>query len=355
MLGAGKKGRGVRPFRFMVNWLADKSFKRVVEEAWAKKESWGMAVEDFQKRASEWNSQEFGNIFHGKRRLMARIEGVDRKLGIRDCQGLRKLRLKLWKEYQDILFHEDVYWYQRARQDWVKFGDRNTRFFHLSVVIRRKRNATTTLTNEQGAVITDEEDMKAMTVQYFRNLYTANEALTPWPLREGFPSLSSHELEHVQADPTDAEIKEAIFAMGAFKAPGPDALHPIFYQSNWEIVGKVVCRVVKQAFHDPNSIADINGTLLVLIPKVEAPEKLSQYRPINLCNVVYKIITKIMATRLRQYMNALVAPNQCSFIPGRHNSDNIIVAQEVFHSMRYVKGKVGMMAVKVGGNSLVTL
>ena len=85
----------------------------------------------------------------------------------------------------------------------------------------------------------------------------------------------------------------------------------------------------------------------ILIPKVDHPENLSQFRPISLCNVRYKLITKVVANRLKCFMPKLIGPMQSSFVPGRHITDNIIIAQEAFFSMNRKKGKVGWMAIKV--------
>ena len=85
----------------------------------------------------------------------------------------------------------------------------------------------------------------------------------------------------------------------------------------------------------------------MLILKIQAPERIIHYRPISLCNVIYKTVTKVITNRLRRAMPDLIAPNQCSFVPRRHSSDNIIIAQEVFHSMRILKRQTGWMAIKV--------
>ena len=83
----------------------------------------------------------------------------------------------------------------------------------------------------------------------------------------------------------------------------------------------------------------INQTFVSLIPKVDNPESVKQFRPISLCNVAYKVVTKIVANRLKRIMPKVIAPTQCDFIRGRSGTNNIIVAQEVIQKMRTVKGK----------------
>ena len=88
-------------------------------------------------------------------------------------------------------------------------------------------------------------------------------------------------------------------------------------------------------------------TLLVLIPKIKHPELITQLRPTNLCNVYYKVITRTLTNILKEVMPSLVAPNQSSFVPGRQITDNIIIYQEVLHSMRKKNGGRGSMIIEV--------
>lgn len=147
--------------------------------------------------------------------------------------------------------------------------------------------------------------------------------------------------------PWTVRLRQLFSPSGPLKALGPNGLHPILFQSHWDTMGGAVCELVRGIFQDPRQIRGVNETSLVLIPKVEAPTNLKQYHPISLCNVAYKIVTNIVATRMRHFMGTLISPNQCSFVPGRHSSDNIIIAQEIFHSMRLKKGETGWMAIKV--------
>lgn len=82
-----------------------------------------------------------------------------------------------------------------------------------------------------------------------------------------------------------------------------------------------------------------DDALVVLILKVMKPESITQFRPISLCNVLFKIITKAMVGRLKGMMTKLIGPAKSSFIPGRLSADNIVVVQEAVHSMRRKQGK----------------
>lgn len=135
--------------------------------------------------------------------------------------------------------------------------------------------------------------------------------------------------------------------MGNYKAPGPDGLHPLFFKAKWDVVGISMYHFVQQVFDDPSKIGDINQTLLTLIPKVHDPSKPADFRPISLCNVVYKIVTKILANRIKSFLPYVISPNQSSFISERSTIDNAIILQEVVHSMNLMSGKKRFMVVKL--------
>ena len=88
-------------------------------------------------------------------------------------------------------------------------------------------------------------------------------------------------------------------------------------------------------------------TNIVLIPKIAGPESLGNYRPISLCNTVYKIVSKIIVARLRPHLDKLVCPLQSAFVPGRRSVDNAIVVQELIHTISNKRGLGSYMAIKV--------
>lgn len=104
---------------------------------------------------------------------------------------------------------------------------------------------------------------------------------------------------------------------------------------------------MQDIFRNPEKVSTINETLITLVPKIDPVVSILNFRPISLCNVSYKVVTKVLAHRIRGIIGSLANPCQSSFIPTRQCRDNIILAQEIFHSMRKKKRKEGMDGYQV--------
>lgn len=143
------------------------------------------------------------------------------------------------------------------------------------------------------------------------------------------------------------EVYDALFAMFPLKAPGIDGLHAQFYQSQWSVVGDSLFNMVRRGFELGEVEKYLIRTLIVLIPKVVGPKVVMRFHPISLCTVPYKVLMKVIVNQLKPVMPLLVAENQTSFVGGRYITDNVLIAQEVMHSMRIRKGKIGWMAIKI--------
>lgn len=104
---------------------------------------------------------------------------------------------------------------------------------------------------------------------------------------------------------------------------------------------------MQQVFETLAIIGDINHTLLTLIPKVLEPSRPSKFRPIALCNVIYKIITKVIANRIKPILPEIISCNQASFITGQNATDNAIILQEAVHSMNSMTGTKRFMVIKL--------
>ena len=150
-------------------------------------------------------------------------------------------------------------------------------------------------------------------------------------------SLSEEESRLLSANITPIEIHNALLSLKPYKAPGPNGLHAGFFQHFWPSLGNLVTEEVLRIFATQKMPFYLNQTLVVLIPKRIGPELLGHFRPISLCTTVYKVVSKVIMSRIRPFMQQLVSSLQVTFIPGRKGLDNMIITQEILRSMERKK------------------
>ncbi|KAM7462241.1 hypothetical protein LguiA_030362 [Lonicera macranthoides] len=132
------------------------------------------------------------------------------------------------------------------------------------------------------------------------------------------------------------------------KSPGPNGFNFYFYKKLWPDVGTDVTNFCLHCLNTCQLLADLNETLIVLIPKVKKPDKITFLHPISLCNVVVKILTKVLANRLKVVLNSVFSEAQSAFIPGWLISDNVLIDFEVSHFLhRRTQGKMGFSSLKI--------
>lgn len=185
-------------------------------------------------------------------------------------------------------------------------------------------------------------------LDFYTNLFASDVPSFPHDL-EGLitATISDSENAELTAIPSVDEIKCTVFSMHAHKSPGPDGFPPLFYQHFWPIIAPSLIPAIQHFFHTGYLLKSWNHTFATLIPKTEAATKVDHYRPISLCNVSYKIISKLLSDRLKNLLDRLIFPTQAAFIPGRHIHDNSIINHEIMHHMRIKNGNLGLMALKI--------
>ncbi|XP_028104122.1 uncharacterized protein LOC114303175 [Camellia sinensis] len=243
---------------------------------------------------------------------------------------------------------EETLWFQKSRAKHITLGDRNTKFFHISTITKRRKTKINALKDTAGTWLTKANEINAAILDYFQNLFNCEDVIQLDHWNNLASTYFTHDDNFRFLKPiSNAEILRAVKAIGAFKAPGKDGMQAIFYKTYWNYIDKSVCEFVKSCFHNKTVPPEVNETLIVLVPKVDSPETITQFRPIRLCDVTYKIITKIIVGRIRPLLDTIVSPNQSSFIPGKNTTDNIIITQEILHTLRHKKGKSGGMIFKI--------
>lgn len=213
-----------RPFRFQAAWLTHKQFPWVVHNAWIKGNYMVTAsLGNVQKDAQEFNSKVFGNIFNRKRTLEARMKQVQRTLEHSDIPNLAMLETELQRVYNEVLKQEELLWYQKSREKWVRFRDRNTKFFHTQTIVRRRRNKIQGMFIEDGSWNTDPDVLKHEATSFFKNLFTNDSTIDLSALQVPFaPKIKQEDVEMLIGPVTLQEVHKAVFSMKSYKAPGPD-------------------------------------------------------------------------------------------------------------------------------------
>ncbi|XP_074305090.1 uncharacterized protein LOC141640025 [Silene latifolia] len=176
--------------------------------------------------------------------------------------------------------------------------------------------------------------------EYFltvRNLFTVN---------KGF--ISPDDSDALGIHFTPKEVRMTIFQLGPLKSPGPDDIPAIFFHNCWHFIKHDVIGTALAILNGNSSPEFLNKTFLVLIPKSSAPEMVDNFRPISLCNVIMKIITRCITNRWKKFMGKLVGDFQNVFVPGRNIGDNILITNEILQKISSSKiGRMGRMAFKV--------
>lgn len=132
---------------------------------------------------------------------------------------------------------------------------------------------------------------------------------------------------------SELEVKEAIFQMAPLSSPSPDGFLTQFYQTHSEAVGDDVCKFVLKFLKKGGSLKSVNDTYIILIPKIKKPKRVTKFKPISICNVLYKMVAKVLTNRLKQVLPVIISPNQSAFIPWRITTYNIHMTYETLHTL----------------------
>lgn len=343
----GKKGG----FKFEAAWIRDAEYQSLIQNVWKQDRQEGDTILGIQHRLSScqrellrWSGSKFGKINDLLKKKREQLRDIQQRSNSSSLEEIKVLQT----EINEILEREDLRWKQRAKQHWYVSGDRYTHFFHAWTNQRRKTNAIRSIVDAEGRVWRRKKKVSKSFIDFYSNLFSSQ---NPCGIEECLSSLDcrvSDDMNKFLLKPfTGEEVRCALFQMNPLKSPGPDGFSIGFYQQSWGVVGEDVTKAVLEVLNGSLVEAGMNSTFICLIPKTNSPSKVSDFRPISLCNVIYKLIAKVIANRFK-VLPDIISKEQSAFIPGRIITENVLVAFETLHTMdTRLKGNKGYMAVKL--------
>jgi hypothetical protein len=350
--GRGPYGGRFKKFKYEAQWAKEQGAKDVVKRVWRKKFSYADKwqnmkgkLKDCSRGLLRWGRKDMGEAEKVIEQKTKQLESLQCERTVPEMEKIKDLQ----KELQLLLAKEEIKWKQKSKVAWLKEGDKNTKYFHACATQRKFKNAIDNIIDEQGRVWESKEEVERVFVDYYKNLFTSEAQIDPAICLDELECRVSNEMNEVLMHNFSIdEVATALKQMSPHKAPGPDGFSAGFYQDNWNVVGEEVCQSVLAILNSGVVDSELNFTYIALIPKTTNPIRVTEFRPISLCNVFYKLISKVIANRLKRVLHYLISKNQSAFIPGRLITDNILAAYETLHTMHTrMWGKEGYMAIKL--------
>eukprot|EP00253_Pinus_taeda_P008302 PITA_08302 len=233
---------------------------------------------------------------------------------------------KLQKNFHKACLGEEEYWRLKSRRLWLKSGDRNSSFFHKQAQARKGRNSIIEI-KEENNVLKDFASIKEAASDHFEKLYKEDiGAEQNDSLLDVVPNLITPKMNQIlERKIMHKETKEALFGMDPDKAPSPNGFTPRFLQTCWQIIEKEFLKMIQNSQDCQNIGGCTNLAFLALIPKEKGANSFNRFRPISLCSIGYKVITKVIANRLKKFLPKIITDNQGGLIKGRQLMDNFML------------------------------
>jgi hypothetical protein len=208
--------------------------------------------------------------------------------------------LRTLKQKKDqILDYEEATWRLRSRAIWIDKGDKNTIFFHNYATHRRSQNTIWEIVDESGSHKTTDNDIKEIAYNHFKDQYSeivTEDIVNQVKVLQNMPKFfNDSESDELGKFVTLEEVKDTINKMPKDKIPGPDGWTQELFQNFFDLLGEDLHKAIEESRCKGYIPGALNATFFALIPKVSKPTTFHDFRPIALCNFVYKVISKIIA------------------------------------------------------------
>ncbi|XP_013650079.2 uncharacterized protein LOC106354634 [Brassica napus] len=284
-----------KPFRFYNLIIKNPKFLDMICIAWFSMNVTGSAMyrvsrklKLLTKTIKDFSRENYSGIEKRTAQALEKLVNVQNIMLASPSSGNAALEIQAIQEWEELSNAETAFFFQRSRINWLAFGDGSSRFFHRYVASRQ---------SDLDLLF----DFKC----------------------------SEEQAENFVKGFSAEEIREAFFSLPKNKTRGPDGYSSEFFTASWSVVGLEVTEAIQEFFKSGSLLKQWNAANLVLIPKVPNASRPSEFRPISCRNTVYKVIAKLLVSRLKEILSLMVSNSQSAFLPGRLLAENVLLATDL--------------------------
>eukprot|EP00253_Pinus_taeda_P002898 PITA_02898 len=324
---AFKKGYS---FKFNRVFLNDPDFISLITSKWAESQASSAALfSTFREKfhalriaAKEWQSHKIKSDRRDLTSINSALESLlststwdtmpfEKKNKIRDLTARKN----------ELLLKEEITWRLKSRALWLREGDRNSKFFHSFANARRKINTIWNIRDSGGDFLSTQEEISNEASAFFHHHYKRgySSPIDMFWAADPVPTMFDSQAYEAFIKPvTEDELLSEMKASNKDRSPGPDGWSIEFFIHFYDLFKGDLLRTVEASRMSGNIHSSLSSTFIALIPKKKETASLHDFRPISLCNTLYKIISKIIAERLKPVLNQFITCNQHAFLKDRN-------------------------------------
>ncbi|GJY74257.1 RNA-directed DNA polymerase, eukaryota [Tanacetum coccineum] len=328
---------GPTPFRLYHSWFSLTGFDDMVEKAWRSfSYTDSNAMVRFKKMLQElksliraWVKERKADQSGSRNIIVKELGDIDKLLddGLVDDELLLK-RMDLTRQLHEMNNMASRDARQKSKIKWAIEGDENSRYFHGIINKKRSQLAIRGVFNN-GIWYTEPAIVKDIFKNHFQTRFDQPQQ-PRFKINFQFDKcLSVDQVMDLDSMISREEIRRAVWSCGVDKSPGPDGFSFEFFRKYWSFIGTDFCGAVEHFFSKGNFSRGCNSSFIALIPKTSDAKYVSDYRPISLIGSVYKVVTKILATRLAPIIPDIISDTQSAFLAKRNILDGPFILNEL--------------------------
>ncbi|KAJ9560359.1 hypothetical protein OSB04_005519 [Centaurea solstitialis] len=339
LLNADGEDFGPVPFKIFNSWIKIPSLVDTVEKAWEDFDGGSvdrspihnlcLKLKFLKGRIKEWRDLNYVKKSAEIHSLRVKLSDLDNLIDLRDLtEAEQKDRGEVLNKLKDFELMDLADLKQKAKIKWAVEGDENSKFFHGAIKTRKRLNRLHGLATN-GTWESDPQMIKSRAFTFFKDKYKEARLVRPFFRSSHIRKIPEEIKSQLQEPFTSEEIKFAVWGVGSSKSPGPDGFSFGFIKHFWYILGEDFIAAVKHFGLSSTLKGGENDSFITLIPKVKDPLVLNDFRPIHLMGCVSKVISKVLAERLKRVIDKVISPEQTAFVRGRNILDGPLIVNEI--------------------------